>query len=276
MTPLAWLALAAALAIGAGAAGSTARVGSLVAVGRLTSMGVGRGTAAGRPTVPALRRPWPLAGVAVGAVAAPLALGGLLLGTAAAAVCGTAWLVGRDLVHGRADAARRRHLLGALRVLIGELEAGARPPAALSAAAEAGPAYAAMFARAASAAAGAHDAGAVLAGEPDTRTLGLAWRLGEETGVALAGVLSRVAADLAGLDEQRRTVAIALAGPRASAGLLAALPLLGIGLGVAMGARPVQFLVGAPAGRAVCCVGVVLDAAGVLWMRRILRRAERR
>jgi Flp pilus assembly protein TadB len=42
-----------------------------------------------------------------------------------------------------------------------------------------------------------------------------------------------------------------------------------------MGARPWDFLIGAPAGRAVCCVGVVLDVAGVAWMRHILRRAER-
>jgi tight adherence protein B len=80
---------------------------------------------------------------------------------------------------------------------------------------------------------------------------------------------------LADAEEQRRTVGVALAGPRSSAALLTGLPLVGIGLGAAMGARPWEFLLGSPAGRIVCCVGVVLDTAGVLWMRRILRRAER-
>jgi Flp pilus assembly protein TadB len=42
-----------------------------------------------------------------------------------------------------------------------------------------------------------------------------------------------------------------------------------------MGAHPGGFLLGAGAGRAVCCAGVLLDVAGVLWMRAILRRAER-
>jgi tight adherence protein B len=42
-----------------------------------------------------------------------------------------------------------------------------------------------------------------------------------------------------------------------------------------MGARPLPFLLGTPPGRLLCCAGVVLDVTGVLWMRRILRRAER-
>ncbi|MDT4928572.1 MAG: hypothetical protein QOF92_1439, partial [Pseudonocardiales bacterium] len=35
------------------------------------------------------------------------------------------------------------------------------------------------------------------------------------------------------------------------------------------------FLTGAPAGKVLCCVGVLLDVAGVFWMRRIVHRAER-
>jgi tight adherence protein B len=116
----------------------------------------------------------------------------------------------------------------------------------------------------------------VLAADPDTRPVGIAWQLGEDTGAALAGVLGRVAADLGAADEQGRTVAVALAGPRASAALLTGLPLVGIAMGTAMGARPIAFLTTTQAGRLVCCVGVLLDVAGVLWMGRILRRAEQR
>jgi tight adherence protein B len=199
----------------------------------------------------------------------------VLLAVAAAAVCALAWFLARDVARRRAAAASHRQLLGALRLLIVELEAGARPSAALATAAEVGPAHAQVFGAASAAAADGRDAAAMLANEASTRPIGLAWRLGEDTGAALAGVLSRVALDLTAEDEQRRSVGVALAGARASAALLTGLPLLGIGLGAAMGARPWAFLLGAPAGRAVCCAGVLLDVAGVVWMRRILRRAER-
>jgi tight adherence protein B len=280
MTPLTWLLLAAALAVCATPGRLPRRVGALVGGGRLVDVGAGA-SAANRP---GLSRRWlaaPRASPAVGALAAGIGLvGGVLagggpIGVAGAAVGGTGWLLLRDLRATRAANAGRAHLLSAVRVLVAELEAGTRPSAALAAAAEAGPLHADGFRAAADAAAGAHDAGAVLAGRPETRLIGLAWRLGEDTGVALAAVLARVAADLAAADEQRRTVAVALAGPRSSAFLLTGLPLLGIALGITMGAHPTQFLTQAGPGRTVCCVGVLLDVAGVLWMRRILRRAER-
>jgi Flp pilus assembly protein TadB len=46
-------------------------------------------------------------------------------------------------------------------------------------------------------------------------------------------------------------------------------------MGLAMGAHPVGFLIHSPAGRLVCCVGVLLDVGGVLWVRRIVRSAAR-
>jgi tight adherence protein B len=273
MTPLAWLALAGALALVVGGTPARPRLASLVGAGRLTGPRTSvRRARTFRPELGARR----LGGAAAALLSAVVLLvGGPVLAAAAAAVGATGWLVASDAVRGRESRSRRGQLLAALRVLIGELEAGARAFAALTAAAELAPAYAGVFERAASAAAAAHDAGAVLCTDPDTRAAGLAWRLGEDTGAALAGVLTRVAADLADAEEQRRTVGVALAGPRSSAALLTGLPVVGIGLGAAMGARPWEFLLGSPAGRIVCCVGVVLDAAGVLWMRRILRRAER-
>jgi tight adherence protein B len=277
MTPLGWLAVAVAVAIGAGISRSPARIGALAAAGRLTAP-QSRASAvrsAARSRIIATGTSGAGA-AAVGAVAVVViaALAGPVLAIAAAVIAWTAWVVGRDVVRARTTAGRRRDLAAAVRMLIVELESGARASAALTAAGDVAPAYGAVFRGAASAAAEAHDAGAALATDPDTRAVGLAWRLGEETGAALAGVLERVAADLADADEQRRTVAIALSGPRASAALLTALPLLGIGLGAAMGAQPWAFLFGPPAGRIVCSVGIVLDAAGVLWMRRILHRAE--
>jgi tight adherence protein B len=271
MSTPAWLALAVAVALCAVPAVAPMRVGTLAGSGRLAGVASER---AGRPAIGARWRK-PVTGFVAAAVLAIGIGGGPLLGVAAAVVALAAWLLARDVLVRRDSSVRRAQLLAALRVLISELEAGARPSAALAAAGDAAPRHASTFAAASAAAGGAHDAGAVLRDDPQTRLVGLAWQLGEDTGLALADVLARVAADLAAADEQRRTVAVALAGPRSSAGLLTGLPLLGIALGAAMGVRPLQFLIGPGTGRAVCCVGVLLDVAGVLWMRRILRRAER-
>jgi tight adherence protein B len=269
MTPLSWLALAFAVLVVASPAPAPARVGALAGLGRLIEVDAGTRQARRIPTL------WLVGVVAAGGVVGTVFAGGVALAVAAAAVCAAAWFMARDIARRRVAATRHAQLLASLRLVIAELDAGARPSAALAAAAEAGPSHEGVFGAASAAAAQRRDAAAILLGDDATRAIGLAWRLGEDTGVALAGVLSRVALDLAAEDEQRRSVDVALAGPRASAALLTGLPLLGIGLGAAMGARPWEFLLGASTGRAVCCAGVLLDIAGVLWMRRILRRAER-
>lgn len=276
MTTLAWSALAVAVLLWAAPAGASLRLGALAGAGRLLSTG------ASRPRLSTSLRGSGSAGgaLALGAagcalVLAALAFGGVLLAVAAGAVVAVSWRVGRDVVSGRRAAARHRQLLSAVRVLTAEVEAGGRPVAALRGAAQAAPLHAATFAAAALVASDGGDAGAVLAADANTAALGHAWRVSEQTGAALAGVLSRVSADYGAIDEQRRAVSVALAGPRSSAVLLTLLPLLGIGLGLAMGAAPLGFLVHSSAGRVVCCVGVLLDVAGVLWMRRILGRAQR-
>jgi tight adherence protein B len=199
---------------------------------------------------------------------------GTALAVAASAVAGGLWLVARDLARRREASAARAEARAALRILVGELEVGTGAAAALAGAAEVAPRFAVVLHAAAVAAASGADPAAVLAQRPELRTLGLAWRVGADTGIALAGVLARVEADLAAADEQHRAVSVALAGPRASAVVLATLPLLGLGLGAAMGARPWAFLFGSGAGQIVCCAGVLLDVGGVLWLRTILRRAE--
>jgi tight adherence protein B len=64
----------------------------------------------------------------------------------------------------------------------------------------------------------------------------------------------------------------ALAGARATAAVLAALPILGIGLGQLMGATPVRVLLGGGAGAALLVVGTGLACAGLLWSDAITRR----
>ena len=109
----------------------------------------------------------------------------------------------------------------------------------------------------------------------ELRGLGDAWRVADRAGAPLAAVVRRVADDLAARVEQRQAVTAAVAGARSSAALLAGLPLLGLLLGAAMQAHPLDVLLTTRAGQLVCLLGVALDAAGVLWTQRLAARAER-
>lgn len=233
-------------------------------------------------TAPAHARPvmtWPgtsalIAGLMTCGVVGVAVVSGAVLGVAAAVL----GLVGFGLVAEVRDRRQRqrghRDLLAAVRLLVAELESGARPEAALGAAAGAVPEHAAALGSAARAAAEGDDVAPVLLDVPALSSLGHAWRVAGVAGVPLADVLSGVARDLASRVEQGRAVTVALAAARSTAVLLAGLPLLGVGLGAAMGARPLAFLTQSSAGRMVCCAGVVLDALGLLWTQWLARRAE--
>ena len=65
-----------------------------------------------------------------------------------------------------------------------------------------------------------------------------------------------------------------LAGPQATARMLALLPVLGIGLGYLLGADPITWFVTDPLGIPVLLAGALLTGAGVLWTRRITGRVE--
>ncbi|MDT4939098.1 MAG: tight adherence protein [Pseudonocardiales bacterium] len=224
----------------------------------------------------ALARP-PVAVPWWAAVAAASGLAVLYRGAALAVAVATAGLTVRALVASagrrRSDDERLRAMLVAVRLIVAELEAGSRPAASLSAAAEACPDYAPAL-RSAAAAAGSGSDVATALGDGELAPVGHAWRVVAATGAAPAQVLQRVADDLDAAQLQRHSVAAATAGPRASAALLALLPAVGLVLGVAMGARPVGFLLDEPAGRIVCCAGVLLDALGLAWTHRLVTRAE--
>ena len=74
-------------------------------------------------------------------------------------------------------------------------------------------------------------------------------------------------------ETQRRQVAAALAGPRASAALLALLPLAGVALAAGLGARPLHVLLHTPLGVGCLLLGAALDLLGLWWTTRIVARA---
>jgi tight adherence protein B len=113
------------------------------------------------------------------------------------------------------------------------------------------------------------------AADPAWRALGAAWRLSEQTGAPLADVLDRLTAGLRQELEVEAEVEASLAAPRATARLLAGLPLVGVALGELIGARPVAVLLGTPLGRGCALGGLLLAAAGQVWTRALVARVVR-
>ncbi|MET3773926.1 hypothetical protein [Arthrobacter nitrophenolicus] len=97
--------------------------------------------------------------------------------------------------------------------------------------------------------------------------------IAEASGCPLADVLTRFAAQLEVEDDADAARQTALAGPKATVTLLTWLPLMGLGLGVALGVDPVAVLLGTPLGLAALAAGLALTAAGRVWSARLVSAA---
>jgi len=106
------------------------------------------------------------------------------------------------------------------------------------------------------------------------RPLAAAWEVGAGRGAGLAESVDRMAAVGRGQLQHQQEVAAHLAAPRATARLLAGLPVFGWLLGMALGARPLSFLLSTPPGWCVAVVGVALELLGLRWTSALARRAE--
>jgi len=111
-------------------------------------------------------------------------------------------------------------------------------------------------------------------GAEGLRLLAACWRIGAERGGTLATVLDGLAGALRDEEAQRQDVSVQLAGPRATARLLAALPLLGLAMAAALGAHPVPFLCGTLPGLACLITGMALNLLGLHWTRALAKSAE--
>ena len=111
-------------------------------------------------------------------------------------------------------------------------------------------------------------------GADGLRSIAAGWEIAGRSGSALATVLDRIAAGLRSDDEARCEVTASLGPPRATARMLALLPLFGLMLGSSMGAQPVAFLFTTAVGLACLCGGVVLALAGVFWVEHLASAAE--
>ncbi len=225
-------------------------------------------------------------GLPVAAAAGLGALLGFLLAGPAGALSGAAvaarWRhrYARARVE-RAAAALSVELADALGRITEELRAGAHPAAALAGTEADGHHARSALAPAARAAALGDGVPAALArgaaGRPEVaralRRTADAWALAERHGVPLAEVLAGVHRDLRWRVAYAEKVRAGLAGPRATAAVLLALPGLGLALGQLVGAEPLAVLRSGAVGQALVVVGVGLAAAGTAWTRRILTAA---
>lgn len=171
-------------------------------------------------------------------------------------------------------------MTAALETVVGELRVGAHPLRAFGiAASEAGGAVGAALGTVtarvslgADVAAGLRSVAAESAVPLYWDRIAVCWRLAADHGLAMATLMRAAQRDI--VDRQRFSsrVDAGLAGARATAAILAGLPLLGILLGQFIGARPLAFLLGDGVGGWLLLVGAALNAAGVAWADRIVDR----
>jgi tight adherence protein B len=99
--------------------------------------------------------------------------------------------------------------------------------------------------------------------------------LSARTGCSLAAVTAAVEDDLRARHRLRLELRTATAGPRASAVLLAGLPLLGLAMGSGVGADPWRVLTTTATGQVLMIVGIALELAGLYWSGALVRWALR-
>ena len=179
----------------------------------------------------------------------------------------------------RAAAVVRRGIADWCAAVASELRIGHTPLAALEATTDCtGSALADVLGPAVAVAALGGDVGVsfrVMAARPGAEALrhvAACWTVAGDAGAGLAAGLQRLGAALQAAERIRGEIVAQLAGARASARLLAVLPLFGLLLGQAVGAQPMRFLLHTTAGAACSAVTVVLDVLGLAWTDRIAAR----
>ena len=214
-----------------------------------------------------------MAGSLVGAVAGWLlaAPAGPIVG----AVCVPAAIALDDRRRSR-QASRRRtgEVVDGCLALAGELGAGAPPHHALSVVAGDWPGLFALASRQ-----------ALVGGDPATalresarqpgaealRAVAAAWEVSERTGARLSTVLAAVADSLRAEAAVRKEADAQLASVRATARLMAVLPVLTLALFSAGDGAAVGFLIGTPHGVLCLLLAAVFIAMGLLWVDRASR-----
>lgn len=100
------------------------------------------------------------------------------------------------------------------------------------------------------------------------------WTLSSRSGAGLAESVSRLAASARRDEDVRVQLQAQLAGPRATARVLSFLPIIGLALGMLLGAQPLTWLLMTPLGWACLGLGILLTVMGLFWTQRIAHAVE--
>lgn len=100
------------------------------------------------------------------------------------------------------------------------------------------------------------------------------WRVAVDGGAGLAAGLDRLEGALRAERRRREELRAQLAGAWSTVVVLALLPVVGLGLGAALGADPLRVLLHSPGGLVCVVTGGLLEAAGLFWAARIVRAGE--
>ncbi|KES06398.1 membrane protein [Streptomyces toyocaensis] len=180
----------------------------------------------------------------------------------------------------RAQERRGDAVIALCGALAGEVRAGRQPGEALLPAARDSDGLGEMQAAVLAAARFGGDVPDALAaaarqpGAEGLRGLAACWRVAVDQGAGLAAGLDRLEAALRAERDQRADLRAQLAGARATAVMLAGLPVVGLALGAALGADPLHILLHTSSGLACLVAGGVLEGLGLWWALRIMRGAE--
>jgi tight adherence protein B len=230
------------------------------------------------------RRRFPPVGAASRLTACVIAAAAVLLPLttvlATAVVAATASLRYRRRRRIRNAVDEGRTLETALDVLVGELRVGSHPVRAfcvaadetVGAVAESLRAVAARARLGADVAAGLRAAARSSALPAHWDRLAVCWQLASDHGLAIATLMRSAQRDITERQRFSDRVSSGMAGARATAAILAGLPVLGVLLGQLIGARPLSFLLSGHAGGWLFFVGSTLACGGLLWCDRITDR----
>ena len=219
---------------------------------------------------------WVLAGVlAASCLALPRGL--LPLGLVGAAVATAAHHLWRRRVAARAGEATAGRMAEVCDLIASELAAGRPTDHALDEAAAAWPAMrrVADVSRLGGDVPAAFREVAQTPGAGALRRLAAAWTVSQRTGGGLAAATRRVADAVRRDQATQRLVAGELASARATARLVACLPLVALLMGSGAGADPWSFLLRTPWGLASLSLGLAIGYIGLWWIELIAREVDR-